>query len=102
MGEENGDMIIFSFWPDVIMVKEIASAIRNQTGLVGALKRGLRTIGLGLNSGSRNMLSVAIATATAGIIVGAVSQTGVGLVLADLVEVLSQSQPRVMFMAKFM
>ena len=51
----------------IIMVKEIASAIRNQTGLVGALKRGLRTIGLGLNSGSRNMLSVAIATATAGI-----------------------------------
>jgi hypothetical protein len=23
MGEESGDMIVFSFWPDVIMLKEI-------------------------------------------------------------------------------
>ena len=35
------------------------------------------------------MIGIAIATATAGVIVGAVSQTGVGLVLADLVELLS-------------
>ena len=34
-------------------------------------------------------MGIGIATATAGIIVGAVSQTGVGLVLADVVEVLS-------------
>jgi glutamate synthase domain-containing protein 1 len=27
MGEENGDMIIFSFWPDVIMVKEIGDPL---------------------------------------------------------------------------
>jgi len=35
------------------------------------------------------MIGIGIATATAGVIVGSVSQTGVGLVLADLVEVLS-------------
>src|SRR3546814_8908400 len=35
------------------------------------------------------MIGIGIATAAAGIIVGAVSQTGVGLVLADLVELLS-------------
>lgn len=35
------------------------------------------------------MIGIGIATATAGIIVGAVSQTGVGLVLANLVEMLS-------------
>jgi hypothetical protein len=40
-------------------------------------------------AGARNMIGIGIATATAGIIVGAVSQTGVGLVLADLVEILS-------------
>jgi TRAP transporter 4TM/12TM fusion protein len=72
----------------IIMVKEIASAIRNQTGLVGALKRGLRTIGLGLNSGSRNMLSVAIATATAGIVVGIVN-LGIGSLIVQVVEVIS-------------
>jgi hypothetical protein len=27
MGEENGDMIVFSFWPDVIMVKEIGDPL---------------------------------------------------------------------------
>ncbi|MDX1321011.1 MAG: DUF3394 domain-containing protein, partial [Oceanospirillum sp.] len=43
----------------------------------------------GLITGARNMIGIGIATATAGIIVGAVSQTGVGSVLADLVEVLS-------------
>jgi TRAP-type uncharacterized transport system fused permease subunit len=47
----------------------------------------------GLIAGARNMIGIGIATATAGIIVGAVSQTGVGLVLADLVEMLSHGQP---------
>ncbi|MDX1401384.1 MAG: DUF3394 domain-containing protein, partial [Kiloniellales bacterium] len=36
-----------------------------------------------------NMIGIGIATATAGIIVGVVSQTGVGSALADVVEVLS-------------
>ena len=43
----------------------------------------------GMISGARNMIGIGIATAAAGVIVGAVSQTGVGLVLADLVELLS-------------
>ena len=43
----------------------------------------------GLVTGARNMIGIGIATATAGIIVGAVSQTGVGLVLAEVVETLS-------------
>ena len=41
-------------------------------------------------AGSRNMIGIGIATAAAGIIVSTVSQTGVGLVLAELVEFLSQ------------
>ncbi|MFP4350629.1 MAG: glutamate synthase [Desulfococcaceae bacterium] len=28
MGEENGDMIVFSFWPDVIMIKEIGDPMQ--------------------------------------------------------------------------
>ena len=35
------------------------------------------------------MIGIAIATATAGIIVGTVTLTGIGLMMADLVEVLS-------------
>ena len=55
----------------------------------GSLQDGLIDLREGLVAGARNMIGIGIATATAGIIVGAVSQTGVGLVLADLVEMLS-------------
>lgn len=55
----------------------------------GSFTDGLIDLREGLISGARNMIGIGIATAAAGIIVGAVSQTGVGLVLADLVELLS-------------
>ena len=55
----------------------------------GSARDGLIDLKEGLVAGARNMIGIGIATATAGIIVGAVSQTGVGLVLADLVEMLS-------------
>ncbi|OUR77872.1 C4-dicarboxylate ABC transporter [Alphaproteobacteria bacterium 46_93_T64] len=58
----------------------------------GRLKQGFDELIDGLISGARNMIGIAIATAAAGIIVGTVSQTGVGLVLAELVEFLSQGQ----------
>ena len=57
--------------------------------LVENLKEGYRDLVDGLIAGARNMIGIGIATATAGIIVGSVSQTGVGAVLADLVEILS-------------
>ena len=55
----------------------------------GTFIDGLVDLREGLLAGARNMIGIGIATAAAGIIVGAVSQTGVGLVLADLVELLS-------------
>ncbi|WP_434356070.1 TRAP transporter permease [Parasalinivibrio latis] len=55
----------------------------------GTMEDGFIDLREGLIAGARNMIGIGIATATAGIIVGAVSQTGVGLVLADLVEMLS-------------
>lgn len=50
---------------------------------------GFKNLADGMISGARNMASISIATATAGVIVGVVSQTSVGAVLADVVEVLS-------------
>jgi len=55
----------------------------------GMFKQGFDELIDGLITGARNMIGIAIATAAAGIIVGAVSQTGVGLKLAALVEFLS-------------
>lgn len=54
-----------------------------------AAKAGLQDLVDGLITGARNMAGISIATATAGIIVGAVSLTSIGAVLADVVEVLS-------------
>ena len=44
----------------------------------------------GLNDGARNMIGIAIATGTAGIIVGGITLTGLGLRMTDFVEVVSQ------------
>lgn len=55
----------------------------------GSFKDGVIDLYASLIGGARGMISIGIATATAGIVVGAISQTGVGLVLADLVEALS-------------
>jgi TRAP-type uncharacterized transport system fused permease subunit len=43
----------------------------------------------GLENGARNMTAVGIATATAGILVGMVTLTGIGLVMTEIVEFLS-------------
>jgi len=64
----------------------------------GSFLDGLIDLREGLTAGARNMIGIGIATATAGIIVGAVSQTGVGLVLADVVELLSMGNLMLMLL----
>ncbi len=54
-----------------------------------AFARGLQDLVDGAVSGARGMLVVSIATATAGIVFGTVTLTGIGLVMTELVEVLS-------------
>jgi TRAP transporter 4TM/12TM fusion protein len=84
-----------AFWATVLMMfilvtqRPLAAAFRRQADIASEVRRGFSELIDGLISGARNMIGIGIATATAGVIVGAVSQTGVGLVLADLVEVLS-------------
>ncbi len=84
-----------AFWATVLMMfilatqRPIFAFFRKQGGVKSEMKRGFGELIDGLISGARNMIGIGIATATAGVIVGAVSQTGVGLVLADLVEILS-------------
>lgn len=51
--------------------------------------QGLLDLSHGLTQGARNMIGIGVATAAAGIIVGVVAQTGVGLVMTELVEWLS-------------
>ena len=84
-----------AFWASAFMIFMLVTqrpleAMFRGTGRVGAaVKLGFLELVDGLIAGARNMIGIGIATATAGIIVGVVSQTGVGSALADVVEVLS-------------
>ncbi|MGF1592616.1 MAG: TRAP transporter permease [Kiloniellaceae bacterium] len=83
-----------AFWAVAFMIFILLTqrwlfAFFRRERLSGTLQRGVMEFVRAMIAGARNMIGIGIATATAGIIVGAVSQTGVGLVLADLVEILS-------------
>ncbi len=86
-----------AFWASAYMIfilltqRPLAALMTGRGGeLAASVVAGFRDLVDGLISGARNMIGIGIATATAGIIVGAVSQTGVGSALAEVVEVLSQ------------
>ena len=84
-----------AFWATAYMVfilvtqRPLTAIMRGEGAFGAAVAQGGRDLIDGLETGARNMIGIGIATATAGIIVGAVSQTGVGSALADVVEVLS-------------
>jgi TRAP transporter 4TM/12TM fusion protein len=84
-----------AFWATAFMIfilitqRPLFAFFRGTGDFGGQVVRGFRELFDGLVSGARNMIGIAIATATAGIIVGAVSQTGVGSALAQVVEQLS-------------
>jgi TRAP transporter 4TM/12TM fusion protein len=72
----------------IVVIKEVISALRAKDTLVLGLKAAVRVIANGLMAGSKNMLTVALATATAGIVVGIVNM-GIGSMIVQIVEVLS-------------
>jgi len=84
-----------AFWAASYMIfilltqRPLMAIFRGESKLAADIKEGFLDLIDGLVTGARNMIGIGIATATAGIIVGAVSQTGVGSALADVVEVLS-------------
>ncbi|OGB18418.1 MAG: C4-dicarboxylate ABC transporter [Burkholderiales bacterium RIFCSPLOWO2_12_67_14] len=84
-----------AFWATLFMIfvmvtqKPITAAFRGHGGLAQATRQGFADLIDGLATGARNMIGIGVATAAAGIIVGTVSLTGVGLVMTELVELLS-------------
>ncbi|MBT8763047.1 TRAP transporter permease [Desulfohalobiaceae bacterium Ax17] len=74
----------------LMFVQEIVRARKtnNGNGIGQGLKNAFRLIGDAFIAGSRNMISVALATASAGIIVGIVNM-GIGSMVTQIVEVLS-------------
>src|SRR6056297_1594187 len=84
-----------AFWATallfVILVTQrpLKAMFRGQGAAGAATRAGIMDLLQGLIAGSRNMIGIGLATATAGVIVGTVTLTGVGQVMANLVEFLS-------------
>lgn len=85
-----------AFWACCVLIVLMATqsaltALFRGTGDVTAqLRHGLKEVVRGLNDGSRNMIGIAVATGTAGIIVGGITLTGLGLRMTEFVEFVSQ------------
>ena len=80
-----------AFWATAVMIaitlthKPLLMHFRQQNRK-GIYQECLHDLIDGLQSGARNMVPIAIATATAGIVVGTVTLTGIGLVMTEFVE----------------
>lgn len=72
----------------VHLIRSIIIAARQKESLLKSVKDTFLLIGKGCIEGSRNMLTVALATATAGIVVGIVNM-GIGSMIVQVVEYLS-------------
>ena len=85
-----------AFWASLLMIFVVVTQdiVKNffrggSPDYVNALRTGLTHTADGLVSGARNMIGIGIATAVAGIVVGTVTLTGIGLVMTEFVEFIS-------------
>ncbi len=84
-----------AFWASVAMVfvllthKYLKGVLRGENQTAQYWAEGWQDFKEGMVAGSRNMIGIGIATAAAGLIIGAVTLTGVGLVLTEAVEYVS-------------
>jgi TRAP transporter 4TM/12TM fusion protein len=93
-----------AFWATAILMvlmvthRPLTAFFRKQGFSAAELKRGASEVVHGLNDGARNMITIAIATGTAGIIVGAITLTGLGFRMTDFVEVVSMGNVTLMLL----
>ena len=84
-----------AFWATMFMIfvmltqRPLMAWLRGQGEIGPAVRTGFADLVAGLEAGARNMIGIGVATAAAGIIVGTVSLTGIGLVMTEVVELLS-------------
>lgn len=86
---------VAAFWASISMMVILVSQrplkawFRQQRLTLGVWLAGFDDLLQGLLKGSRNMIGIGVATAAAGIVVGTVTLTGIGLVMTDFVEYIS-------------
>ena len=84
-----------AFWSTIAMLfilltqNWLKAFFRGETNATAKIGQGIADIAEGMIAGARNMIGLAAAMGVAGIIVGAVTLTGIGQVMAEFVEFLS-------------
>lgn len=84
-----------AFWGTITLIfiqltqRPLLNFFRKETVTKEIIKQGIRDVVDSLEAGGRNMTGIALATATAGIIVGVVALTGFGVQLSSVIELLS-------------
>ncbi len=74
----------------IMVIQRPVYALLEKRKIDGAvLISGFTDIGHGMVNGAKNMVPIAIATAVAGIVVGSVTLTGIGLILSEVIEEIS-------------
>ncbi|MDQ2942742.1 MAG: TRAP transporter permease, partial [Candidatus Dormibacteraeota bacterium] len=73
----------------VIVQPAMLSWMRRTHAIGDGMREGLATLWKGFVLGARNMIGIGVACASAGLIVGAITLTGMGLMMTDLVELIS-------------
>ncbi len=73
----------------VITQHPLKGFFRKARGNDHTFKRGFGDLVRGLVNGARNMIGIGVATSAAGIVVGTVTLTGIGLVMTEFVEFIS-------------
>jgi TRAP transporter 4TM/12TM fusion protein len=91
-----------AFWATVTVIATVVvqppllALLRRQGEIGAALRRGLGDLWKGLVLGARNMIGIGVATASAGLIVGAITLTGMGFMMTEFVEYVSAGNVLVM------
>jgi len=92
-----------AFWAIVVLIAlmltqhSLIARFRGQSAS-GAFARGWHDVVHGFHDGARNMIGIGVATATAGIIVGGITLTGLGLRMTEFVEFVSQGNVMLMLL----
>lgn len=84
-----------AFWATLFMIfivvtqRPLQAFFKQHDSVSNAVKQGFMELFDGMVAGSRNMIGIGVATAAAGIVVGTVTLTGIGLVMTEFVEFIS-------------
>jgi TRAP transporter 4TM/12TM fusion protein len=84
-----------AFWGTAVMIgilltqRPLIAWWRRRSVPLAAWRQGWQELLDGMELGARNMIAVGVATASAGIVVGTVTLTGMGLMMTDFVEFIS-------------